>query len=241
MRGNDAVDSLRNLNVPADFVREFAGRRKPQRPDCPPPVAPAHRSAHSENESSGRKHGDPRVAEAGSPSRSSTRNWFQIAIAPISAANKKSLARNTRRIKPNPFSRRVRAAAAWEGVLTYGVSPITVAGPWPIFTAFPTSQTCWMSKAVYGAEWRVSTWVVLQLVGNPSCTCKKPPVQKTAGVYETKCQTGFRGGRFASCTLRTKSPLGQGAQECIPRPSSHLKKIELSAFLNTLLDCRGRN
>jgi hypothetical protein len=29
----------------------------------------------------------------------------------------------------------------WEGVLTYGVSPITVAGPWPILTAFPTSQT----------------------------------------------------------------------------------------------------
>jgi len=43
---------------------------------------------------------------------------------------------------PHPFSRRVPAAAAWEGVLTYGVSPITVAGPWPIFTAFPASQTC---------------------------------------------------------------------------------------------------
>ena len=43
---------------------------------------------------------------------------------------------------PHPFSRRVPAAAAWEGVLTYGVSPITVAGPWPILTAFPASQTC---------------------------------------------------------------------------------------------------
>jgi len=51
--------------------------------------------------------------------------------------NKKSPARNTGHIKPHPFSRRVPAAAAWEGVLTFGVSPITVAGPWPILTAFP--------------------------------------------------------------------------------------------------------
>jgi hypothetical protein len=43
---------------------------------------------------------------------------------------------------PHPFSRRVPATAAREGVLTYGVSPITVAGPWPILTAFPASQTC---------------------------------------------------------------------------------------------------
>jgi hypothetical protein len=56
--------------------------------------------------------------------------------------HKKSPARNTGRIKPHSFSRRVPAAAAWEGVLTYGVSPITVAGPWPILTAFPASQTC---------------------------------------------------------------------------------------------------
>jgi hypothetical protein len=34
----------------------------------------------------------------------------------------------------------------WEVVLTYGVSPITVAGPWPILTAFPTSQTCKLSN-----------------------------------------------------------------------------------------------
>ena len=58
---------------------------------------------------------------------------------------------------PHPFSRRVPAAAVWEGVLTFGVSPITVAGPWPIFTAFPASHTCWMSKAVYGARLAVST------------------------------------------------------------------------------------
>ena len=41
---------------------------------------------------------------------------------------------------PHPFSRRVLAPTAWKGVLTYGVSPLTVAGPWPIRTAFPASQ-----------------------------------------------------------------------------------------------------
>src|SRR5258708_6127779 len=46
---------------------------------------------------------------------------------------------------PHPFSRRVPAQTAWEGVLTYGVSPITVAGPWPILTAFPASHACSLS------------------------------------------------------------------------------------------------
>src|SRR6202022_3797154 len=46
---------------------------------------------------------------------------------------------------PHPFSRRVPAPTAWEGVLTYGVSPITVAGPWPIRTAFPASHAYSMS------------------------------------------------------------------------------------------------
>jgi hypothetical protein len=48
---------------------------------------------------------------------------------------------------PHPFSRRVAAVAAREGVLTFGVLPITVAGPWPILTAFPASQACKLSKA----------------------------------------------------------------------------------------------
>jgi hypothetical protein len=39
----------------------------------------------------------------------------------------------------------VPALTAWEGVLAYGVSPITVAGPWPIFTAFPASHACSLS------------------------------------------------------------------------------------------------
>jgi hypothetical protein len=45
----------------------------------------------------------------------------------------------------------------WEGVLTYGIAPITVAGPWPILTAFPASQACKMSKEVYVARRVVST------------------------------------------------------------------------------------
>src|SRR6266852_9475508 len=47
---------------------------------------------------------------------------------------------------PRSFSRRAPAATAWEGVLTFGVAPITVAGPWPILTAFPASHACEMSK-----------------------------------------------------------------------------------------------
>ncbi len=40
---------------------------------------------------------------------------------------------------PHTLSREeCQPAAAWAGVLTYGLEgPITVAGPWPIFTAFP--------------------------------------------------------------------------------------------------------
>jgi hypothetical protein len=45
-----------------------------------------------------------------------------------------------------PFSRRAPAVTAWEGVLTFGTRPITVAGPWPIFTAFPASHAYWMSN-----------------------------------------------------------------------------------------------
>src|SRR5258708_33297642 len=47
-------------------------------------------------------------------------------ISPLSA-NKKSPTRKWG-ATPHPFSRRVPAPKAWEGVLTYGVSPITVAG-----------------------------------------------------------------------------------------------------------------
>ena len=74
--------------------------------------------------------GGPRV------NRVSRANFFSTQSFSM-YSNKKSLARNTRPAKPGPFSRRVAAAAAREGVLTYGVSPITVAGPWPILTAFP--------------------------------------------------------------------------------------------------------
>jgi hypothetical protein len=41
-------------------------------------------------------------------------------VLPCAHKNKKSLARNTRRNAPHPFSRSVPATTAWEGVLTYG-------------------------------------------------------------------------------------------------------------------------
>ena len=38
----------------------------------------------------------------------------------------------------NTLSREECASAAWAGILTYGlIQPITVAGPWPMFAAFP--------------------------------------------------------------------------------------------------------
>ena len=40
-------------------------------------------------------------------------------------------------IKAAPFLAKSVATAARKGVLTYGFWPITVAGPWPIRTAFP--------------------------------------------------------------------------------------------------------
>jgi len=56
-----------------------------------------------------------------------------------------------------PFLAKGHGFGGWEGVLTYGFAPITVAGPWPILTAFPASPACKMSKAVYVAPSGVST------------------------------------------------------------------------------------
>jgi len=41
-----------------------------------------------------------------------------------------------------PFLAKSAIPAAWEGTLAYGATPITVAGPRPIRTAFPASLAC---------------------------------------------------------------------------------------------------
>ena len=55
-----------------------------------------------------------------------------------------SLAKDTRPLQP------------WEGSLTYGIEPITVAGPRPIFTALPHFPGLQIEESVYGERPGVS-------------------------------------------------------------------------------------
>jgi len=64
-----------------------------------------------------------------------------IAIRPPNSGNKKA-SRMERGSWPHPLSRRVSAATGTGTFLTFGSlpRPITVAGPWPIFTAFQSAR-----------------------------------------------------------------------------------------------------
>src|SRR5579862_4478773 len=76
--------------------------------------------------------------------------------------NKKAPCEKNGARKPHTPSREeCQPATAMAGVLTYGkLLPITVAGPWPIFTAFPRLQACKFVDGESSPVWKlVSTSV----------------------------------------------------------------------------------
>src|SRR5579871_4677119 len=94
----------------------------------------------------------------------------------------KSLARNTRHLMPNPFSRRVMAAAAREGVLTYGVVADYSGGTVADFHGLPHfSNLLNVKSSLWCCTESVNIGHFLSL-GNLNDCCKMLP-QTNASLY----------------------------------------------------------